>query len=173
MKMNEKLIAGLALTGLIVAVGCGHKQQAAYSPPPPIVRAPAPPVAGPTPPSAASAPPAVAEAPAESTDEAFVAAHAPIYSETGLASWYGPPYHNHRGANGQVFDQNAISAAHRTLPMGSLIRVTNLGTGQSAVMRITDRGPFVPNRGALKKLKKPFMGAKPVNTPSAPRRKPH
>jgi rare lipoprotein A len=75
-----------------------------------------------------------------------------------MASWYGPPYNKRRGANGEVFDQNAVSAAHRTLPMGSLIRVTNLQTGQTAVMRITDRGPFVPDRvldlsvGAAKEL---------------------
>jgi rare lipoprotein A len=69
-----------------------------------------------------------------------------MYSEEGMASWYGPNYHAHRGANGQVYDQNGISAAHRTLPMGSLIKVTNLQTGQTAIMRITDRGPFVPDR---------------------------
>jgi rare lipoprotein A len=63
-----------------------------------------------------------------------------------MASWYGPPYDKRRGANGEIYDQNAITAAHRTLPMGSLIRVTNLQTGQSATMRITDRGPFVPDR---------------------------
>jgi rare lipoprotein A len=63
-----------------------------------------------------------------------------------MASWYGPNYHAHRGANGEVYDQNGISAAHRTLPMGSLIRVTNLQTGQSAEMHVTDRGPFVPDR---------------------------
>jgi rare lipoprotein A len=90
--------------------------------------------------------PAAAESPAENADEAFVASHTPIYTETGTASWYGPPYNRRRGANGQVFDQDAMSAAHRTLPMGSLIRVTNLQTGQTAVMRITDRGPFVPDR---------------------------
>ncbi len=48
--------------------------------------------------------------------------------------------------NGQIYDENAITAANRTLPLGSLVRVTNLQTGQSAMMRITDRGPFVPNR---------------------------
>lgn len=63
-----------------------------------------------------------------------------------MASWYGPPYDKRRGANGEIYDQNAVTAAHRTLPMGSLIRVTNLQTGQSAMMRITDRGPFVPDR---------------------------
>lgn len=143
--MTKKLIAGLGITTLTLAVGCGHKQQATYTPPPPpAIHTPAPSVA--QTPSTTSNPPVVAETPTESADEAFVAAHTPIYTETGLASWYGPPYHNRRGANGQVFDQNAISAAHRTLPMGSLVRVTNLSTGQTAVMRITDRGPFVPNR---------------------------
>jgi rare lipoprotein A len=90
-----------------------------------------------------SAPPA---ARALSTDEEFVEAHRPIYSESGVASWYGPPYHNRVGANGLVYDENQLSAAHRTLPMGSLVRVVNLKTGQSAVMRITDRGPFVAGR---------------------------
>ncbi len=63
-----------------------------------------------------------------------------------MASWYGPPYHNRQGANGKIFDQNALTAAHRTLPMGSLIVVTNEQTRQSATMRVTDRGPFVPGR---------------------------
>jgi rare lipoprotein A len=81
------------------------------------------------------------------TDDAtFVATHKPIYSEEGVASWYGPPYHNRQGANGKTFDQNAMTAAHRTLPMGSLIVVTNEKTGQSATMRVTDRGPFVQGR---------------------------
>ncbi len=85
-------------------------------------------------------------APTLSADEAFVASHQPISSETGLASWYGPPYHNRLGANGEIYNENQLSAAHRTLPMGSLIRVVNVKTGQSAVMRITDRGPFVAGR---------------------------
>jgi rare lipoprotein A len=63
-----------------------------------------------------------------------------------MASWYGPPYHNRTGADGQVYNEHHLSAAHRTLPMGSLIRVTNLRTGQSAVMHVTDRGPFVHGR---------------------------
>ncbi len=67
-------------------------------------------------------------------------------TETGIASWYGPPYHNRQAANGQVYDQNAMTAAHRTLPMGTLVRVTNLTTQQTATVRITDRGPFVHGR---------------------------
>jgi peptidoglycan lytic transglycosylase len=63
-----------------------------------------------------------------------------------MASWYGAPYHNRRGSNGEVYNMHAMTAAHRTLPLGSLVRVTNVKTGHSAVVRITDRGPFVEGR---------------------------
>jgi rare lipoprotein A len=70
----------------------------------------------------------------------------PLFVETGMASWYGPPYHNRRSSNGEVYNMNALTAAHRTLPLGSVVRVTNLRTHHSAVVRITDRGPFVEGR---------------------------
>ncbi len=70
----------------------------------------------------------------------------PVSVEVGLASWYGPPYAGRKGADGTVYDQNAMTAAHLTLPMGTTVRVTNLETNQSAVVRITDRGPFVHGR---------------------------
>jgi rare lipoprotein A len=128
-----------ASLGLALLAGCSHKEKVAYSPPPP----PVIPETAPT----ETAPPAVpVPAPAMSADESFVASHEPIFTQTGVASWYGPPYHNRVGANGMVYNENGISAAHRTLPMGSLIKVTNVRTGQSAVMRVTDRGPFVPGR---------------------------
>jgi len=79
-------------------------------------------------------------------DLEYVATHAPILSEEGYATWYTAPYKGRRAANGQVFDDNALTAAHRTLPMGSLVVVTNLKTGQSSPMRISDRGPFVAGR---------------------------
>jgi rare lipoprotein A len=63
-----------------------------------------------------------------------------------MASWYGPPYHNRRGSNGEVYNMHAMTAAHRTLPLGSVVRVTNLKTAHSALVRITDRGPFIPGR---------------------------
>jgi peptidoglycan lytic transglycosylase len=69
-----------------------------------------------------------------------------VSSEVGLASWYGPPYSGRKGADGTVYDQNAMTAAHLTLPLGTVVRVTNLATSQSAVVRITDRGPFVRGR---------------------------
>ncbi len=70
----------------------------------------------------------------------------PLMTETGLASWYGPPYHNRRGSNGEVYNMNAMTAAHRTLPLGSIVRVTNVKTRHSVLVRITDRGPFIPGR---------------------------
>ena len=63
-----------------------------------------------------------------------------------MASWYGPPYTNRKAADGSVYDQNAMTAAHRELPMGSIVRVTNLSNNQSVYVRITDRGPFVDGR---------------------------
>jgi len=63
-----------------------------------------------------------------------------------MASWYGPPYHNRKGANGEIFDMNAMTAAHRTLPLNSIVRVTNLGNGYSVIVRVTDRGPFYESR---------------------------
>ena len=70
----------------------------------------------------------------------------PIYTETGLASWYGTVYHNRRGSNGEIYDQNGLTAAHKTLPLNSVVRVTNISNGKDVVVRITDRGPFVGNR---------------------------
>jgi rare lipoprotein A len=70
----------------------------------------------------------------------------PLATETGRASWYGPPYHNRVGSNGEVYNMHAMTAAHRTLPLGTIVRVTNLKTGHSALVRITDRGPFIPGR---------------------------
>jgi rare lipoprotein A len=79
-------------------------------------------------------------------DYDFIESHRPMESEFGLATWYTAPYKGRAAANGQVFDDMALTAAHRTLPMGSLVVVTNLKTGQASAMRISDRGPFVDGR---------------------------
>lgn len=68
------------------------------------------------------------------------------YVETGIASWYGPGFHGKQTANGEVFDENDLTAAHRTLQMPSVVRVTNLDNGRSIVVRINDRGPFAHGR---------------------------
>ena len=68
------------------------------------------------------------------------------YTEEGNASWYGNPFHGRRASNGEIYDMNKMTAAHRTLPFETMVRVTNLSNGKSTTVRITDRGPFVDNR---------------------------
>jgi len=68
------------------------------------------------------------------------------YNETGIASWYGRPFHGQRTANGEIYDMNALTAAHKTLPMPSYVRVTNMENGRSLILRLNDRGPFVNGR---------------------------
>ena len=68
------------------------------------------------------------------------------YSEIGIASWYGDDFHNKRTANGETYDMRAITAAHRTLPLPSIVRVTNLENGKSIIARVNDRGPYVKKR---------------------------
>ena len=70
----------------------------------------------------------------------------PDYQETGVASWYGPKFHGKQTANGDIFDKHAITGAHRTLPMPSLVRVKNLNNGKDLVVLINDRGPFAKKR---------------------------
>ncbi len=140
------------LTGLLIAAfamaACGHK-----NPPSPLPSATAPPVYT-SPSNPASAPAGIGriavtpvpEGGVSAEDKDFILSHRPIYSEEGEASWYTAPYKGRKSANGQVFSDEALTAAHRTLPMGSLIVVTNLTTRQASAMRISDRGPFVPDK---------------------------
>jgi len=70
----------------------------------------------------------------------------PDYDETGIASWYGDPFHGRQTANGETYDMNALTAAHPTLPLPTNVRVTNLENGRSIIVRVNDRGPFVNGR---------------------------
>ncbi|GGB44691.1 hypothetical protein GCM10011316_15890 [Roseibium aquae] len=72
--------------------------------------------------------------------------HDPDYTSVGLASWYGPTFHGRKTANGEIFDRNALTAAHTTMPLPSYARVTNLENGRSMIVRVNDRGPFHGNR---------------------------
>ncbi|MFC1584418.1 septal ring lytic transglycosylase RlpA family protein [Fibrobacterota bacterium] len=80
------------------------------------------------------------------------------YGETGMISYYGPGFHGKKTANGETFNQDAMTAAHKTLPFNTKVRVTILSSGKSVVVRINDRGPFKKNRildlslGAAKKV---------------------
>jgi rare lipoprotein A len=124
--------------------GCSeHKQAQVNIPPPPPITVPESQTS-----SANAAPSAGITVPAPSEEDAFrIPINAkPILVETGLASWYGGPYNKRRGSNGEIYNMNAMTAAHRTLPLGSIVRVTNVKTRRSALVRITDRGPFVEGR---------------------------
>lgn len=68
------------------------------------------------------------------------------YEEVGTASWYGPDFHGKPTANGETYNSGDMTAAHRTLPLPSLVRITNLQNGRSAIVRVNDRGPFAKNR---------------------------
>jgi rare lipoprotein A len=143
---RQRLACAALLPALALGVaGCHKKPQQAYHPPPPPIQSTSrnsgiytasnrPPHA--TPPSQA---PSLPSPPPDTRGK-------PTLVETGLASWYGPPYAGRKGADGKVYDQNAMTAAHLTLPLGSIVRVTNLATEQSATVKITDRGPFVHGR---------------------------
>ena len=139
-----RIILAVLLASLLS--GCASRHQARVKVPPPPAIEPQPP-AQPAPTTSENSRETAQSIPQESSPVISVSPNAkPIFVETGLASWYGAPYHNRRGSNGQVYDMNAMTAAHRTLPLGSIVRVTNVKTRRSALVRITDRGPFVPGR---------------------------
>ena len=140
--------AAMALA-LLGASACHHHENIARTVPPAAMPPDLPPPPPATTPSPAPSRIPVTPVPpggVSADDLDFVASHQPILSEVGLATWYTAPYKGRHAANGQVFDDDAMTAAHRTLPMGSLVVVTNLKTGQSSAMRISDRGPFVEDR---------------------------
>ena len=150
--------AALAALALLVS-GCHHRHTASGTPPTapeleePAPPPPAPPVNPPAPsanipslPPGRIPPTPLPPGGITQADIRYVNTHSPLLTEVGLATWYTAPYKGRKAANGEVFDDAAFTAAHRTLPMGSLVVVTNLTTGQWAVMRISDRGPFVEGR---------------------------
>ncbi len=137
----------LILLLMWLLASCGHPKRARVDiPPPPAATgepcssAPCPGVAG------KNGRQPGAEESADLAEPAIPAGATALLTETGRASWYGPPYHNRRGSNGEVYNMHAMTAAHRTLPLGSIVRVTNVSTGHTALVRITDRGPFIPGR---------------------------
>jgi rare lipoprotein A len=166
-------LTGLALAGLLSA--CGSTPPSRPEPAPTQAIAPAPqatrpltPAAPPSPPprpsgsiptaaELAAIPDALPRVEPRSTlgnppfyDVAgkryFVLASAEGYKERGVASWYGPTFHEKNASNGDAYDMYAMTAAHKTLPLPAYVRVTNLGNGRSVVLRVNDRGPFVGTR---------------------------
>jgi rare lipoprotein A len=141
---TPRITLTLAASYFLLLCGCGHQRSIASLP----EQQTAPPAVGEAQPAPSrhNAPTPSPLAGASAEDRKYIRTHKPILTEEGVASWYTAPYKGRRAANGEVFNDHALTAAHRTLPMGSLIVVTNLKTGQSADLRITDRGPFVKDR---------------------------
>ena len=135
---------------LFFLAGCGHPKQAPVSvpPPPASTQEPASTESTSRPEGATKNDrlPGSEEKDADLAEPTVPADATPMATEIGRASWYGPPYHNRVGSNGEVYNMHAMTAAHRTLPLGAIVRVTNLKTGHTALVRITDRGPFIPGR---------------------------
>jgi len=129
-----------ALLAVSLLSGCVEKKRSTVRFPDP------PPITTSTSKASTLPPEAQAEIPKKAEQPRVAKNAKAIWSEVGYASWYGPDYHNRRGSNGEVYDMNAFTAAHRTIPLNSIVRVTNMKTDQVVVVRITDRGPFVTDR---------------------------
>jgi rare lipoprotein A len=131
--------------GLALLSGCAKKRTARRPPPPP----PAAPARTTPPPvdtrSPESAPPPIARTPA-TVKAAPAPSIEPLYVEKGIASWYGHPYHGRIAANGERYDMEELTAAHRTLPFDTRVRVVNTLNEKTVDVRITDRGPFIDGR---------------------------
>ena len=136
----------IVLIAILFLSGCGHPKQARVNVPPPPPPDTSIDTTNSKPLPKVSTPKEKAGETADGGEPSIPADARPIATETGLASWYGPPYHNRRGSNGEIYNMNAMTAAHRTYPLGSIVRVTNVKTGHAALLRITDRGPFVKGR---------------------------
>ncbi len=135
-RLRRAALCAALLALALTSAGCGGKKQTARNVPPAPELAPAP-----------ELPPAAEHAAPESVPGIHVDPNAPVlWSEVGYASWYGPQYNRKKAANGEIYNQDEMTAAHNTLPLNSIVRVVNLKNNQSTVVRITDRGPFVGDR---------------------------
>ncbi len=131
------LLYFLSFLFLLALSGCGSRRPVVGRQPPPAQPSETPPDA----PTVPSAPP-----PSPKRSKPASASAPSGHMEEGNASWYGVPFHGRRASNGEIYDMYKLTAAHRTLPFETMVRVTNLNNGKSTVVRITDRGPFVDNR---------------------------
>ncbi|HUC42354.1 MAG TPA: septal ring lytic transglycosylase RlpA family protein [Candidatus Micrarchaeaceae archaeon] len=139
-KIRSGLAFALAMAAAIFAAGCA-RHPATVRPPAstPVPQPAQPPPGAPSQPGVSppsGAPPAIERQPAVPGE----------YVEEGVASWYGVPFEGHRTSNGEIYNMHEFTAAHRTLPFNTVVRVTNLRNGKQTEVRINDRGPFVANR---------------------------
>ncbi len=140
MTRSRFLLFGLCGSVCLVSIGCAAKRPVSAAPP----SQPAP-----TPSSTAESAKNSTKVPPNAPDRHSKTPATPAppgYTEEGNASWYGNPFHGRHASNGEIYDMYKLTAAHRTLPFETMVRVTNLNNGKTTTVRITDRGPFVDNR---------------------------
>ena len=131
----------------LFSIGCAARNPVADRQPPPSQPAPTPEKTEEAAKRSTDVSPPPASASAKGKRPRVPPPPAPVgYTEEGNASWYGAPFHGRRASNGEIYDMHKMTAAHRTLPFDTVVRVTNVNNGKSAIVRITDRGPFVENR---------------------------
>jgi rare lipoprotein A len=128
---NYLAISCAWMIAVVLSAGCAGRKPVAASAPPPL--------------QPSATPPATVERAKRATDTGAQPGTS-AYIEEGSASWYGAQFNGRRASNGEIYDMNKMTAAHRTMAFGTVVKVTNLTNGKSAVVRITDRGPFVDNR---------------------------
>ena len=132
--MAAKLLKGVLAAGLLALLAaCAGGAGSSVRPAMPVVTDPAPIVSG-------------TMRPYQIRGRWYRPEEQPDYDETGMASWYGDQFHGRPTATGERFDMNALTAAHKTLPLPGLVEVTNLANGRRVVLRVNDRGPFVDGR---------------------------
>jgi rare lipoprotein A len=137
--------------GLLLLVGCAHRGKSE-----PVVAPPSP------------TPLPVTSEPASPTPKPTAQSEDKGYTEKGIASWYGEPYHGRRTASGEIYDMHQLTAAHKSLVFGSVVKVTRRDTGAGVTVRINDRGPFIEGRiidlsyAAAKKIALDIDGIAPV-----------
>jgi len=130
--VKSRTLASILAFSILLGSGCASQKAPRASAPPPEPTRDAAPIPEPTPtPKPTIKPGGVAKKGA---------------SEKGLASWYGEPYHGRRTASGEIYDMHEMTAAHRTLPFGTMVKVERRDTGADVKLRITDRGPFIKGR---------------------------
>lgn len=159
MKLFRWLFPLLLLSGLAACGGYDvrvldepsiYRRPPAVPAPPPVTKAPGAPVSQPTPPPS----PTVPDRPLRPWEKPYVVngeRYDPLldhhgFVEEGIASWYGADFHGKKTSNGEIYDMHALTAAHKTLPLGVWVRVRNLKSGQEQILRVNDRGPFVAGR---------------------------
>jgi rare lipoprotein A len=145
-RFSGLLLSAFCVLCISLSSGCAARNPVAGRQPPPAQPSPTPSETAEKAKRSTDVPPQPAPGPARRGNKPIALPPPAGYTEEGNASWYGEPFNGRRASNGEIYDMYKLTAAHRTLPFDTVVRVTNLNNGKTTSVRITDRGPFVENR---------------------------